>query len=321
MDLKKIEAPKPLSYSPPKWYFGEDNNIDQEIANDILSAIYWRRRKEIEAGGGHFSEADEVGKFKLLAEAVMAASKQAERIKDGAGRAMLRLFWKIQKQGLYYTSDEEYETFEEFLYDRFPHIPPGSGEAYDILFLMREFFPMAEKLGNGWTPEHLLAMRDNWSKTRASIHYMRGITREFNESLRGIDEELKTEKVNISKLEKAGRLEEAEEEKKKLSDIEKNKAVLEEQELRVWKGKMDKALNAIVDPSIPAGNIALLNQRLFDDYEKKVMSGLQAFTQSGTCFYVEVPQGYERTIENSLRGIVQFQSTDLNVIKKEVNQL
>ena len=317
-----IDIPSKLCYDPPKWFFQESDDMDKAIADDITSAIYWRRIQQLKDEGKEFNENDEVAAATTLANAIIASALQTDSVAGAARRATYRQFWQIQRNGYYRLAPQEYSSFKEYLFDRFPRLPPGSGEASDILFFVEHFFPLAEKLGNGWNPEHLLSMREHWSKTRAAVPYMRMITRQMNASLDEVNKRLEEQKKSISTLitKKVKDPEEIEQARQELINITEEQHEIEKRELKDWREGIEKSLEVIANPDIPAGNDQVIKAALFgsNQYGYK-FEGMKSIIEGKTVYYFEVEPGYERSIENSLSAIAKFQLTDLRVIQKQVN--
>ncbi|MDP2362185.1 MAG: hypothetical protein Q8M94_00295, partial [Ignavibacteria bacterium] len=118
--------PKPLTYEPPAWFFSDYEKMDEDIANDVVSALYWRRVQKFKDEGREFSENDEVANATLLANVILSSALQADNISDAAHRAMLRQLWEVQRNGLYHMAPEEYGSTQEWLFDRIPRLSSTS---------------------------------------------------------------------------------------------------------------------------------------------------------------------------------------------------
>jgi hypothetical protein len=319
--MTKVNIPAPLSYEPPRWYLEDFDSMDEAIAKDITSAIYWRRVHQLEEEGKSFSEGDEVASATLLANAILSSALQADNISDGAHRAMLRQLWEVQRNGLFHMAPEEYGSVQEWLMDRIPRLSPTSGELSDVMFLLEHLFPMLERIGNGWDPATLLSFKEHWSKTRAAIPYMRMITKQMNAALSEIDSRLEEEKRILSSLVIAGEEPEAiEHERRILIAVGEEKREAEERELKDWREGIEKALNVIANPEIPAGDDRQIKSVLFGEGKYSYsFTGMKALVGNKTAYYVEIDKDYERAIESALRTIVDFQLTDLAVIHNQIN--
>ena len=189
---------------------------------------------------------------------------------------------------------------------------------------MEHFFPLAEKLGNGWNPEHLLSMREHWSKTRAAVPYMRMITRQMNASLDEVNKRLEEQKKSISTLitKKVKDPEEIEQARQELINITEEQHEIEKRELKGWREGIERSLTIIADPNIKAGDNQTIRDILFQREKNNIVfHGLMALTPQKTVFFFAVGKGYERAIENSLATLVDFQITDPLIISREANKI
>ena len=319
--MTKIAIPAPLGFTPPRWFLEDFGSMDEAIATDITSAIYWRNIQKLKDEGKEFSEDDEVANATLLANSVLASALQADNVSDGAHRAMLRQLWEVQRNGLFHMAPEEYGSVQEWLMDRIPRLSPTSGELSDVMFLLEHLFPMLEKIGNGWDPASLLSFKEHWSKTRAAIPYMRMITKQMNNALSEVDSRFEEQKRTLSSLVIAGEEPEAiEHERRILIAVGEEKQETEERELKDWREGIEKVLNVIADPDIPAGDDKQIKGTLFGDGKYSYsFTGTKALIGNKTVYYVEVDKDYERAIESALHTIVDFQLTDLTIIYNQVN--
>ena len=327
--MDKNRAPKRLSYAPPKWMFENYEKMDADIAEDIHSAIYYMRADQL---GLEELPEDEVLHARLIAETVMASVLQADTISEASGRAFLRQLWETQKNGYYHLAPEEYATMQEWLIDKIPRLKPSSGELYDTLYLLEHVFPMLEKIGNNWDPQKLLSFRENWSKTRATLPFFHKITKDMNMTLKDIDQRIDKIKVELAvNLNKIEELEGEEHElmqqkidevKEELVIFTKEKAETEKEVIEKWKHGVDKALSVIVDPTIPAGDNHAIRTALYGaEAMKASFTGMKTLTNDGkTMYFFEIDGSYDRTIEKSLATIIDFEMTDMIVIRDTINK-
>jgi len=324
--MDTTRAPKPLSYAPPRWMFENYDSMDADIAEDLYSAIYYLRLKQL---GTDVLPNDEVVHARLVAQSVMASVLQADTISEASGRAFLRQLWETQKNGFYHLAPEEYSSMQEWLIDKIPRLAPG-GELSDTLFLLKHLFPILEKIGHGWDPQDLLSLKENWSKTRATVPYLRKITKDMDMSLKDMDQRIDKLKVELAvKInEMSGKDADPVELQKEIKVIKeelviftKEKAETETEEVEKWKFGVDKALSVIVNKDIPAGDNMAIRTALYGaDVIKANFTGMKTFTKDGkTLYYFEIDGSYDRAVERSLSTIIEFQATDMLVIRNEIN--
>lgn len=335
-----MDIPKKLTTDPPRWLFEDYEGMEIDIADDVLSAIYWNMRNQAEhrakkkGEAVDFDSSESLNKARLLADAYMRSAIHASQLKDGVDRAFIKLVYQIKSNGFYYA--QEFDTIQEWLIDKIPKLSEKSGELYDILFLVNHFFPMLERVKNGWQPKDLMKMSDNWARTRSTIPYLRGIT----EEVATLEMEYKTaiESVSSTMEKLTAKLDHVEENekgeiKKELRKLKAEKEMLEtsqEKEMseafkKVEKG-FDRAMKLIQDNSIPAhgpNNISqILNQEkneimIFDGD----MSIIQGYGGKERVFMFVLPEKYSATVEGLLRNLIKFQMTDGKVALESLQKL
>ena len=333
--MNQALVPAPLSYVPPKWFTESYDGMEADIADDILSAIYHSRLKALNETGKVETQEDAVIASTLIADALMASVEQLDNIDDGAQRAMMRNIWSVHSNNYHRMTKEEYDTPTEWLIDKIPTLKKNDKSTLsNILFLLEHFFPMLEKIGNGWEPEKLLAIRDNWSKARETLPTLRQLLIDLESAPKPIQERIveqveKQEKLKMEAMVLEGTPKE-EEALKKVEvvgkDIEKlidkqEKVVEKAQE--VFTKEVGRVLDLIADEKVTVNVGPNSVKAILSNPDKKytVFEGLQAIIPGHTIFYVVVKSGYERTMQSATKNFVNWQVTDPAVIKRDVDKL
>jgi len=329
--MNQALVPAPLSYVPPKWFTETYDGMETDIADDILSAIYYSRRKTL---GKKETEEDAVVASTLIADALMCSVEQLDSVGDATERAMMRNIWSVHSNNFHRMTKEEYDTPTEWLIDKIPTLKKDDKSSLsNILFLLEHFFPMLEKIGHGWEPEKLLSIRDNWSKARETLPTLRQLLIDLTSAPLPIDERIKEqitlkEQAQVEIVVYEGTAKETKL-REKIETIDKNIEKLQEKQetviekaQEVFTKEVGRVLDLIADEKItvnvgPNSVKAILSN---PDRKYTVFNGLQAIVPGHTVFYVVVKSGYERTMISATKNFVEWQVTDPTVIKQEITK-
>jgi len=330
MIQKQIEEqstpPKPKS-KPPRWLTEEYPGMEADIADDIFAAIYWKLRTEAEqkaiAAKKKFEpDEDLTVQAQLMATAITEAATQANRVQSGAERASHQLIQIINDMGLFRMVREEYETIEQWLADRIPELPPGSGGLSNANYLHNVFLPLVREYGNGLSTQNLLELKANWSKTQAAVPFMRQSSKELTDTDAAYQTEIGDTVNKIEKL--ARKLEKTKDPTEKIALQEEVKLLsttkkeLEKEHVEVmkevttkFKKNFEKVLKIITDPSIPAWGPNNVTQLLQQTSGITIFEGDKCYLSDGRVVYqIVLPADYERTMERFCKQFCEFQMTD-----------
>lgn len=307
-----------------KWLTETYDGMESDLAQDAYASFYWkiRDRLAIEAGqeGKDFEpDDDSTLNNQIRADAVSAASLQLDDLEDGSQRAKMQLWWVIKQNQLFRMTPQEYDSIEEFLSDRVPRLSPTSGEFYDIKFIMDELFPLLERVKNGWKPKDIIALKDEWSKSRASIPYMRQLVREIQFAEKANELQIKRSEKRLQKaevkvrsastpIEKKNAEEEVSQIKHEIQEYKKEQEALYEVAKKKFQDGMDTVIGAITNPNVSAydGENSIKNV-LFNNKQVVLYKAEKFLTGNNTTVYmIEVPNHYERTFESMTKGLLEF---------------
>jgi DNA-binding ferritin-like protein (Dps family) len=258
----------------------------------------------------------------LMATAITEAATQANRVQSGAERASHQLIQIINDMGLFRMVREEYSTIEEWLADRIPELPPGSGGLSTATYLHNVFIPLVREFGNGFSTKDLLELKENWSKTNAAAPFMRQSSNRIVDLEKDYEKEKEDIEKQINKLskqiEKTNDLDEKEELGNKKELIEKTQVSLEkkhEKEMKnatkKFKEDFKKVMEVITDPKVPAWGPNNVTQVLKASDNITIFEGDKCYLADGRVVYqIVLPADYERTMESFNKQFCEFHMTD-----------
>jgi hypothetical protein len=330
----RVTPPVPLFN--PKWLTEDYEGNEADIAEIQFSAMYWVLREKAEAKlveakepiytEQQLIETEEGRLFqsRLMVEALSKATVQSSKKKNAFDRAFLILANRLKQTGFYRMVSEEYPTIEEWLADQIVDLPPGSGELSNVTFLLNEFLPMIDVIGNGFTAEDLMKLKEYKSKTYASIPHLRYVTNLAANTKVKYEEDIQKTEKQISKLENklpiaSGSKKRELQEQVDLLRLSKTELIKEAAEAEAEnyyqvKKALERTLEVIQDTSIPAWGPNGVRDIL--------KSGQPTIFEADKCYYVDndkrkqvifqiaVPVSYEHAVESMLRKLVEFSNTD-----------
>ena len=317
----------------PKWLTEDYPENEQDVAADIQAAFY----QSISDGLTEEQQSDMDVMAQVNTKAILAASKHARKLEKTMGRAAFALAWQVVNKQLYHF-DGEIETVAQWLFELLPTYEHESSAYYDTLFILQEFFPMVQKLGNGWSVKKLLSLEANWSRTREAIPFMRNAVDKRVAVDEYFENETKIATKQIGRLEKKLEKEKNPEVRNELAtEIGKNRVKiesLEEQKTtdvvkaeKVLVKDIEKALKVINSPDVPVHG----PQGVRNTLKGKIDWDIQAFKSiviihgdvptTKTVFLLVAERGEEGIVNSCLRDTVDIQDTDPAVILHQINEL
>jgi hypothetical protein len=341
MMRKNIEEnttpPKPKG-KPPRWLIEEYQGMEKDIADDIYAAIYWKLRGEAEEKAMNAKKKFEPDndlniQAQLIADSITEAATQANRLQSGAERASHQLIQIINDMGLFRMVREEYDNIEQWLADRIPELPAGSGGLSNANYLHNIFLPLVREYGNGLSTQALLELKENWSKTQAAVPFMRQSSKELMDTDTSYQREIESVAVKVEKLSKKIGKTKNPEEKQALQDeiqsLDEAKSNLEQERLEVmkettkkFKKNFEKVLKVITDPSVPAWGPNNVTQILQQASGVKIFEGDKCYLGDGRVVYqIVLPADYERTMERFCRQFCEFSATDGAIMVSALGKL
>jgi len=317
----------------PKWLTEDYPENEQDVAADIQAAFY----QSLSEGLTKEQQNDMDIMAQVNTKAILGASKHARKLEKTMGRAAFALAWQVVNKQLYHF-DGEIETVAQWLFEQLPSYEQNSSAYYDSLFILQEFFPMIQKLGNGWSVKKLLSLEENWSRTREAIPFMRNAVDRRVAVDEYFEEEMKTAEKQIGRLEKKLEKEKDSEVREELTaEINKNKLKIEllgeqqpddlEKADKKLTKEIDKALKVIIDPGVsvhgPQGVRNTLKGKI--DWKIEAFKGIAIIDgdvpTTKTVFLIVVDKGDEGIINSCLRDAVDVRDTDPAVILHQINEL
>ena len=320
---------------PQKWLGATYPGVEKDIAKDLFSVIFWDMSTHQAISGVAYDLQDNVVKARLVSEAILRATERSQGLQGDMQRAMYELIYIAKQTGAWQMGLYEYATLEEWLKSRLPDLE-GSGELYDIKFLLDHLFPLLEEIGDTFQPSNLLKMQEEWSKTRASIPYMRGLYNEYIAAAQVFDtkiEKKKKEKDKLIKKQAALDIESSEYHQNvielatiidDIKKVEAEKGPATEKALEVFVNGIQKTLNIIADPevSVRAGEKNISTElRGMRQPDRKLYNGYVATMRERTIFVFSVPNRLQRAIETALKYIMQFKMTDPGQLTRDVSNM
>ena len=303
----------------PSYYTESYTGMEQDMAEDIYATMYWKRRDMLEAEGKWESIEKSAGHALMIANTIMDAAPQADEMANAMERAKFRILMTIDKYKLYHLAKREYDSFEEYLTDRLT-MSENKSETSQLVFLIDQFIPIVNKLGDNFDVNELLKMREAWSKAKETVPYLRQQINLFLNATKPIDTEIENVTTYLDKLEFRStiteegdkELEEIKEsikiQSKKKKDLEKKKGKLIEEANVELQEAVVKVLNVVADPDVspdgPAGISKILQSG--KSREHLMVQADMYLLPKSTAFYLEVPEGYARAVESGLRTFVTF---------------
>lgn len=303
----------------PNYYSEAYVGMEQDMAEDILATMYWKRRDQLEADGKWETEEKSASHALMIANVIMDAAPQADEMANAMERAKFRILMSIEKHKLYHLAKNEYDTFEEYLTDRLT-MSSNKSETSQLVFLINQFIPIVSKLGDNFDVNELLKMREAWSKAKETVPYLRQQINLFLNATKPLDAEIETTEKYLDKLEFRATVIEKEDKEyeeiketikvqtKKVKTLQKKKEQVVEEASAELQEAVVKVLNVVADPEVspdgPAGISKILQTG--KSREHLMINGDMYLLPTSTVFYLEAPQGYARAVESSLRQFVTF---------------
>lgn len=289
-NTEEWELPVPIDYSKgaPKWLNASYPGVEKDIARDIFSAIFWDM---VVKGSekGPFNLADGVVKARLMSEAILKAAERSQNLEGDVQRSVYELIYLAKKTGAWQMGLYEYASIEEWLRNKLPNFEHG--QLYDIKFLLEQLFPLLESLGDNYHPKNLLKFQEEWSKTRASIPYMRTLYNEYMGSL------------------------------KENETIYNSDPEFEATALKAFTEGIQNTLNVIADPEVKAwsGEKTIATElRGLRQPKKKMWNGHKGSVKQRTIYVLSVPNYLDRAVENALKNIAEIRATDPQKLSNDV---
>jgi hypothetical protein len=341
-DMEQWEIPEPPIKDVPRWMTEDYPGMEKDIAKDLYSAVFWSEHlkavKEAEIAGRPIPDPSEMlVRTREMAKSLMSAVIHARKKSEAFDRAFAFLAWKVKQTGAYHFG--EYETVIEFLVDA--GIRDRGGELNDIKFLLEDFFPMLTQMkAVGWSVEDVLAIEDNWSRTRAAIPFIRHAADELVATTTGLDKQLKEKRVErdglndkLDKLDGMGMHDTPDYETvaEKYDDLVDQIDKLQDQ-IPGEKEKAQKKFNdtfAAILAVIPDETVKPWSSNPADKTVRTVLTKQPEFTiydgqmtaiPGGNIFVMIVPQTLERAIQSALTNMVQFSISDPIAMIAEIEQ-
>lgn len=327
--------PTPIDYSKgaPKWLGASYPGVEDDIAKDVLSSIFWNMVKKGDGSGGYYDLKDTIVKARLVSQAILEATERTSSMQGETQRAMYKLIYLAQQTGAWAMGLYEYATLEEWLKNRIPDLE-GSGEIYDIKFLLERLFPLLEQIGDTYQPANLLSMQAEWSKTRASIPYMRDLYNEYMATLQKYEKEIVQKKKEKEEMvEKASTLnvdtpefvktnDEIEKINEEIHSIEVAKEPAEKEALEIFVTGIQKTLNAIADPEVAVrvGERNIMEElRGMRKPERKLEKGHCYLVNDRIVFVFGIHTKYQRAVESLLKNILRFTTSDYSNSSRDLS--
>jgi len=319
-------APVDFTAGPPKWLGATYPGVEKDIARDLFAVIFWDMNAHQAKSGIVYDLQDNVVKARLVSEAILRATERSQGLQGDMQRAMYELIYIAKQTGAWQMGLYEYATLEEWLKSRLPDLE-GSGELYDIKFLLDHLFPLLEEIGDTFQPSNLLKMQEEWSKTRASIPYMRGLYNEYIAAAQVFDTKIEKKKKEKDKLvKKKATLEPASPEDQRITleigiieteirKVEAEKGPATEKALAIFVEGIQDTLNKIADPEVAvrAGDKNIFTElRGMRQPKRQIYVGHNYLVGERAIFVFAVPARLERAVESLLKNILRFITSDSN---------
>jgi hypothetical protein len=339
-NMDSWEIPEVPTQGVPKWMTEDYPGMEMDIAKDLYSVVFWSEHakavKDAVDGGRPAPDPQEMlVRSREMSTALMSTVVHARNKSEAFDRAFAFLAWKVKQTGAYHFS--EYESVMEFLVDA--GISDKGGELNDIKFLLEDFFPMLTSMKmDGWSVEDVLAIKDNWSRTRAAIPFIRHAADELVATTNGLDKQLQEKKVEREKLET--KLDDLDAEGlKDTPDYEDTSKKFEEKvdeidslalKIPAEKEKAQKKfndtfaeiLNVIPDISVKPWSSNPLDKTvksvLMKTADLTLYNGQMTAIPGGSIFLAIVPSKMERAIQSALQNMIEFHITDPEVMRSEI---
>lgn len=334
-----IAPPKPDWTDTPRWVYEEYDGAEQDIASDIFAIIYWRLRIDAEKKAALANQSVNFDtnisqKARLISDSIQKSLEHAETLSGSMDRAFMSLLYIYSKNGLYRNTREEYQSIQEYLIDKIPRVSADSGELSNILYLLHHFFPLLEQIENGWQAKDLLKIKDNWAKMRASIPYLRDLTKTLVNTQKFYDNALEQNSVTISKLKESITKEKDDKAKKQMTieltrvehekeKLQKSRVIEEKKATEKFQKGFDKTLKLLQDASVPAWGPNSIGKLLQAERNKPIifdgqMTIVQGLSGPEVAFTLVVPEMYSVTVESLMKNLAKFQLTDGKVMVKKL---
>lgn len=288
-NTEEWELPAPIDFTagPPRWLGESYPGIEKDIARDVFSAIFWDMTQRQAKDGQPYDLQDQVVKARLMSEAILKAAERSQTLQEDVHRSVYELIYLAKKTGAWQMGLYEYASIEEWLKNKLPNFERG--QMYDIKFLLEQLFPLLESLGDNYHPENLLKFQEEWSKTRASIPYMRTLYNEYMSALK--------------------------------ENEAKGDSIVDDNALKTFTEGIQNTLNVIADPEVKAwsGDKTIATElRGLRQPKKKMWNGHMGSVKQRTIYVFSVPNYLDRAVENALKNIANFKGTDPQLLSNDV---
>lgn len=288
-DINEWEPPEVVDFEgkPPKWLGETYPGIEKDIAKDLYSMIFWDMAARQAQTGKPYDLHDSTVKARLVSEAILKAAERSQNLQGDVQRSVYELIYLAKKTGAWQMGLYEYASMEEWLRSKLPNFEKG--QYYDIKFLLDDLFPLLEQLGDTYHPENLLKFQEEWSKTRASIPYMRTLYNEYMASLA----------------------------KSQVQEGSPEEAAV----IRTFTEGIQNTLNVIADPEVKAwsGEKTIATElRGLRQVPKKIYVGYKGLMNGQAVFVFGVPEHLDMAVEGALRNVVEIRATDPNNLSHDL---
>ncbi len=351
IDLNKEPALAPDAFVPS--WLKEDYTGDEEALLSITySYVFWERvaKMKIEKDGGFRSKPEEMqvadwweeikqqgGKAerqlllsRQIAESLVAATLKLRSLKDKSERASVHGL-TLLKNSDRFKQTGEFDDWKDFLSQKIISTD-STGEIYELQFLVESMLPTMEMIAQetgdtGFKTENILAMQNNFARTKEAIPAMREAERRFEMKFHAHDDQigdikksieaLSIEKRNTHDSEKARILSIALKDKAdELSELSEKQQEAQSQAIDEHKEFIVKVVEVIADPTIPRNGINGIRRRL--ERGKVIMfHGEVCNMEKNTYIILKVSPEYVLAVEHPLESFVDFHVSDLrNVVEK-----
>jgi len=315
----------------PRWVTEHYEGCEADIAATLQSA--WYNKLMAENKDADPSDLEVVAANNT--RAILAATQRAYGLQEDINRAFYTLAWQVANKQLYHF-DGEVETLGEWLLERLPNFEEGSSVYSDMLFILQQLFPVIQSLKNGLSVKKLLSIKENWTRARAAVPFLRNAVNQRKE----VEDYFTTEELKLNKelqkLEEKIEKEEDEEKivvlKEKVKEKKDARKKLKEQkpeELheadKTLSEKIKKALDIISQDGQSPINISRILKGK-EKWDVSVMRSIVIVKDRGvekrqTVFLVVAEDGEEGYPSRVLGNIVEIQDVDLSIVTKTIEKM
>jgi hypothetical protein len=339
VDPTKWEVPARTDFNlnAPRWSKGTYPEAAADIATDMIAVAFYELIDKKQ--GDPYDLTDSYVRVTLISEAIQVATKVLEDMEGDIERAKYILIYTAQKTGAWRTGLIEYASLEDWLQQKLDSMAQGSAGQYRIRFLLGELFPLLEKLSlqdPAIHPTNILKMQKEWSKTVASIPYMRKLYDEYMASMKVNEKEIEKKGKVIGRLQlKKESLEEEAPERKvieqQIIDIHQEvEGLIQEQETKAEEGRsvftsgVSKVIEVISDPEVQAwrGDRNVTSE--LTNYHKPqptIYTGWAGIVNDQAIIVVSIPAYLKRSTETALKAVATLVDTDPAHLADDVRRM